>query len=311
VNGSRVEAASQTAPLLDSCVTESFSFRILVRCARVTAYMPEKTFASKLNNVAETLLITLYARAVESHRSDALIKDEKAVAIVRQMDCDFSRLRLHGHDEIAVILRMRKFDLHAREFLNRNPHAVVVHIGCGLDTRFERVDNGRVEWFDLDLPEVIDLRRKLIGGEGERYHLLSGSVFNEAWLDKVRFYLQRPFLFLAEGVLPYFETAQVRSLVLSLRDHFPGAELVCDAHTPLIIWADNLHLAFAKIKARLRWGLKHGKDMESWGAGISMLEEWYYFDNPEPRLSAFRWMRHFPLLGKSTGIFYYRLGVQP
>lgn len=119
--------------------------------------MPEKTHPN-LNGVAETLLITLYARAVESQRPDALIKDDKAVAIVKQMDCDFSRLKLQGRDEVAVILRMRKFDRHAREFLNRNPNAVIVHIGCGLDTRFERVDNGRVEWFDLDLPEVIEPR---------------------------------------------------------------------------------------------------------------------------------------------------------
>jgi O-methyltransferase involved in polyketide biosynthesis len=271
--------------------------------------MSEKTLPN-LNGVAETLLITLYARAVESQRPDALLKDEKAVALVKQMDCDFSRFKLHGHDEVAVILRMREFDHHVRQFLTRNPQAVVVHIGCGLDTRFERVDNGKVEWFDLDLPDVIELRKTLIGGEKPRYHLLSGSAFDKLWLDALIDYHQRPFLFLAEGVLPYFETAQVKSLLLTLRDHFPGAELVCDAHTPFVIWADNLQLAFAKINARLRWGLKHGKDVESWGAGIMLLEEWFYFDRPEPRLGASRWMRFFPALSKSTGIFHYRLGEQ-
>ncbi len=270
--------------------------------------MPEKT-TPNLKDVSETLLVTLYARAVESQRPDALIKDDKAVAMVKQMDCDFSRLKLHGHDEVAVILRMREFDRQAREFLSRNPDAFVVHIGCGLDTRFERVDNGQVEWFDLDLPGVIELRKNLIGGEKERYHLLSGSVFEGNWLEAVSPYHQRPFLFLAEGVLPYFETAQVKSLVLTLRDHFPGAELVCDAHTPFVIWTDNLQLAFAKINARLHWGLKHGKDVESWGTGISLLDEWFYFDRPEPRMKAYRWMRHIPLLGKSTGIFHYKLGI--
>jgi len=146
-----------------------------------------------------------------------------------------------------------------------------------------------------------------LGGD-ERYHLLSGSAFEPAWLEALSACRPRPLLFLAEGMLPYFETAQVKSLVLTLRDHFPGAELVCDAHTPFVIWADNLQLAFSKINARLRWGLKHGKDVEGWGAGISLLDEWFYFDNPEPRMSAYRWMRFFPLLGRSTGIFHYRLG---
>jgi O-methyltransferase involved in polyketide biosynthesis len=272
--------------------------------------MTEKTLLN-LNGVSETLLITLYTRAKESQRPDALLKDDKAVAMVKQMDYDFSRLKLQGHDEVGLIMRVRKFDLHAQSFLTRNPEAVVVHFGCGLDTRFERVDNGRVEWFDLDLPVVIDLRRDLIGDDRERYHLLSGSVFEDAWLDAASPYRQRPFLFIAEGVLPYFETAQVKSLILKLRDYFPGSELVCDAHTPFTIWTDNLQLAFSKVDARLHWGLKHGKDVESWGTGIQMLEEWFYFDTPEPRMSAYRWMRHIPLLGKSTGIFHYKLGSQP
>jgi O-methyltransferase involved in polyketide biosynthesis len=269
--------------------------------------MPEKT-SRILDGVSETLLITLYTRALESQRPDALIRDEKAVEIVKKMNIDFSRLKLHGHDEVGVILRMRHFDRKAREFLARNPEAVVVHFGCGLDTRFERVNNGKVQWFDLDLPEVIKLRRELIGGEEGRYHLLGASAFEDAWLDAVKPYERRAFLFMAEGVFPYFEEAQVKALFLKLRHHFPGAELVCDAHTPFVIRTDNLQLALSGVKARLHWGLKHGRDVETWGEGITMLEEWFYFDDPEPRMASSRWMRHIPLLGKSTGIFHYRLG---
>jgi O-methyltransferase involved in polyketide biosynthesis len=264
-----------------------------------------------LDGVAETLLITLYARATESKRPDALIHDEKAVAMVEQIDRDFSRLKLHGHDEVAVILRLREFDRFARDFLTSHPDAVVVHIGCGLDTRFERVDNGRVEWFDLDLPEVIELRRKLIRYEGERYHLLSGSVFDYAWLDAVGAHRPRPFIFMAEGVFPYFEEVQVKTLFLTIQKNFPGAEIVCDAHTPFVIRADNLQLAFSIIKARLHGGLKHGRDVEAWGEDIRMLEEWFYFGTDEPRTRAYRWMRRVPLMGKSTGIFHYQLGTRP
>ena len=261
-----------------------------------------------LDGVSETLLIPLYTRALESQRPDGLIRDEKAVELVKGMDLDFSRFKLQGHDEAAIILRTRQFDSKAREFLTRNPDAVVVHFGCGLDTRFERLDDGRVEWFDLDLPEVIDLRRELIGGEGGRYHLVSGSAFEDAWLEAVRPFGGRAFLFMAEGVFPYFEEAQIKALFLKLRDRFPGAEIVCDAHTPFVLLTDNLQLVLSGVKARLRWGLKHGRDVETWGEGITMLDEWFYFDDPEPRMASFRWMSHFPLLGKSTGIFHYRLG---
>ncbi len=269
--------------------------------------MPEK-ISQTLTGVPQTLLITLAVRARESQRPDAMLKDEKAVEMVNQIECDFSRLRLHAHDEVGVIMRMRKFDEHARAFLTRNPEGVVIHIGCGLDPRFERVDNGRVEWYDLDLPEVVELRRKLIHEESERYHLLSCSVLDYVWLDVVRPLLPRRFLFIAEGVFPYFEEAQVKDLFLTIQKNFPVAEIVCDAHTPFVIWADNLQLAFGKLKARLHWGLKRGKDVEAWGAGIRLLDEFFYFETDEPRMRPYRWMRHFPFLGRSTGIFHYLLG---
>jgi O-methyltransferase involved in polyketide biosynthesis len=269
--------------------------------------MPEK-IAQSLEGVSETLLMTLYVRARESQRPDGMIKDVKAVEMVNQLDCDFYRLRMHRHDQIAVIMRMRKFDSHVRNFLSRNPDAVVVHIGCGLDTRFERVDNERVEWFDLDLPDVIELRRKLHISESGRYHMLAASVFEDAWLEEISCFKPSPFMFVAEGVFPYFSEAQVKSLFIKLLKRFPGAELVCDAHTPFVIWADNLQLAYAGVKARLQWSIKNGRDVETWGDGICLLDEWNYYDDDEPGLKAFRWVRMFPALAKSSGIFHYRLG---
>jgi O-methyltransferase involved in polyketide biosynthesis len=264
-----------------------------------------------LSGVAETLLLPLYIRAMESQRPDALIRDDKAVALINKLNPDSSwikKMRIDEDDKVALVLRNREFDRYARGFLTRYPEAVVVHIGCGLDSRFERVDNGTVEWYDLDLPEVIELRRKLIGGEGARYHFLSCSVFDSAWIDTVSVHRPRPFLFLAEGVLIYFEEAQVKSLFLTLRDHFPGAELVCDAFLPYIVWLNNLRIARTKISARYHWGLKRGKDVEKWGDGIYLLDEWFYFSRPEPRLAHVRWMRYIPPLAKVSGIFHYRLG---
>jgi methyltransferase (TIGR00027 family) len=264
-----------------------------------------------LSGVAETLLMTLYIRAMESQRPDALIKDEKAVALVTSMSYDFDRIRqlkMDEDDKVGVILRNREFDRYVRDFLAHNPEAVVVHIGCGLDSRFERVDNGKVEWYDLDLPEVIEQRRKFIGDEKERYHLLAGSAFDGAWLDTVSAHRQRPFLFLAEGVLMYFEEAQVKSLVLMLRDHFSGAELVFDAFSPFLIRANNLRMAISKFGVRYHWGLRRGQELESWGDGIRLLDEWGYFDRPEPRLDHIRWMRHIPLMARVMRVYHYRLG---
>ncbi len=272
--------------------------------------MPEIT-NKNLGGVAETLFMPLYIRAMESERPDALIKDDKAVALIKQVNYDsawIKKMMVDQDDKVSLILRNREFDRYARDFLARCPEAVVVHIGCGLDSRFERVDDGQVEWYDLDLPQVIELRRELIGGESSRYHLLACSAFDRAWLDAVSVHRPRPFLFLAEGVLMYFEEAQVKSLVLMLRKNFAGAEFVFDAFSPYLVRMNNLRISRTKIGARYNWGLKRGKDVENWGNGITLLDEWFPFTRPEPRLAHIRWMRHIPLFAKIFGIFHYRLG---
>ena len=277
-----------------------------------------------LSGVAKTLLITLYIRAMESQRPDALIKDERAEALVRQLDQESLQKTLARTDDfsrVAVILKGREFDRFAQDFLRRHPEAVVVHIGCGLDTRFERVDNGQVEWYDLDLPGVIVLRRKLVGGEGERHHFLAGSVLDSAWLEVVEAPMgpaahgQRPFLFLAEGVFMYFEEAQVKSLVLRLHHHFPGAELVFDAFSPFLRWAHNIKATRTGIGARLHWALKHAQDLERWSdpsnslraGGIRLLDERFPFQYPEPRMRRALKMRLVPPLAKGIGVFRYQL----
>ncbi len=271
--------------------------------------MSEPTLHS-LSGVTETLLLPLCIRAVESQRPDALLKDERAVTIVRQMGVDPSRILADVAEETrgAVVLRSRQFDRYTSDFLARCPQAVVVHIGCGIDARFERVDNGQVEWYDLDLPDVIALRRTHIGGERERYHLLACSVLDSAWLDTLSAHRRRPFLFLAEGVLMYFTEAQVKALALALQEHFQGAQLVFDAFSPFFVWANNRRVAHTKIGVKAQWALKRGKDLESWGDGIRLLDEWYPFTQPEPRLAHLRWVRYIPLLGKTTRVFRYRLG---
>ena len=260
--------------------------------------------------MAGTLFISLYIRAVESQRPDALIKDERAEALVCQLDQESLRKTLALTEEsgrLVLILKSRDFDRFAQDFLRRHPDAVIVHIGCGLDTRFERVDNGQVEWYDLDLPEVIELRRKLVDGEGARHHFLACSVLDRAWLSELGAHRQRPVLFLAEGVFMYFDEAQVKSLVLTLKKYFPGAELVFDAYSPFMRWAHNLKVTRKRIGAHLHWALKHPRDLERWSDGIRLLDERYPFQYPEPRLRRALKVRLVPFLATGIGVFHFQL----
>ena len=259
------------------------------------------------DNVSETLIIPLYFRAKESVRPDALLVDRTAVELVKCIEYDYSRIHLGAHDQVLILMRVREFDRMARKFLEEHPGAVVVHIGCGLDTRYQRLEEMQVEWYDLDLPEVIALRRQLGLAVQGRCHTISASVFDFGWMDQIGLAPSITLLLIAEGVFMYFEESQIKMLIFKLREKFRNVDLICDAMTPQLLKMDNLHLVFSKMKARLKWGLNHAGDLESWAEGIKLLEEFYYFDSAEPRLGVMNLMRYIPLFTKSSGIFHYKL----
>jgi len=256
-----------------------------------------------LSAVSQTLLIPLYFRAMESQRPDGLVRDPKAVELVSQLDYDFSSIQRRKDELVSFLLRMREFDRLACAFLAEHPEGVIVDLGCGLDTRFERIDNGQVEWYGLDLPEVIELRRELLD-ETPRSHFIRFSVLDFSWMDALSGQAGRPILFLAEAMLVYLAEADVKRLVRALAERFPGAELVCEAYSPVVV---RFHPVPPDMP-RPRWGLKDDRDVETWAPGIRLLSQWYFFDQPEPRLGAFRLMRYVPFLARMVRIVHYRLG---
>jgi O-methyltransferase involved in polyketide biosynthesis len=240
---------------------------------------------------------------MESQRPDALVRDPKAVELVGQLDYDFSGVQRLKNEQVNFLLRMREFDRLAWAFLAEHPDGVIVDLGCGLDTRFERVDNGQVEWYGLDLPEVIKLRKELLE-ETPRSHFIGCSVLDFSWMDALSGQVGKHILFLAEAMLVYLEEADVKRLVQALAERFPGAELVCEAYSPVVV---RFHPR-PPVVARPRWGLKDDRDVEAWAPGIRLLSQWYYFDQPEPRLGAFRLMRYIPFIARMVRIVHYRLG---
>jgi len=268
-----------------------------------------------LNIVSETMLATLYVRAQESRRPDALVRDPWAEELVARIDYDFARLKISADSQVIPCLRLLQLDRVAQTFLTAHPDGVVVHIGCGLDTRFERVcselpDASQVMWYDLDLPPVIDLRRKLLD-ETSHHKMIAASALDLAWMEAVDIHPGKPFLFVAEGVLLYFLDAEVRNLILALRERFPGAELAFDALWPLTLWLYNLSFRLKRLDARLRWSLRYYRTLEAWAPGIQLLGVWdltslQEFASRRERLPAR--LRVFPSLGKMGAILHYRLG---
>lgn len=262
--------------------------------------------AVNLQGVARTLLVPLACRAIESVRSDAILQDPRAVEVYNALggNPDFL-MGMGGMDLFVTAMRARQFDTFARDFLTRNPGGLVVDLGCGLDTRFDRIDDGQMSWLGVDLPEVTELRHRYLP-DRERCKTIPQSMLEISWLDEVA-RMDKQVIFLAEGVFPYFSTADVKPMVMAMAARFPDGELVFDAASPFISRHHNRTSSVLKRSGtRILWDAKNPQELETWG--LRLLDHWYYFDNPEPRLRAFRWMRFIPFMAKATGIFHYRPG---
>jgi len=187
--------------------------------------MTEKTPA-RLTGVPETLLWTLYQRAAEARRPDTPLRDARAVELVEAIDYPFEERFGGGELGQWQALRARCFDLEVAAFLREHPYGTVVALGEGLETQFWRVDNGRVRWLTVDLPEIVELRRRLLPPESPRQRMIGGSALERIWLDEVD---PAPGLLItAQGLLMYLDPADVHRLVAAAAARFPGAAMVLD-----------------------------------------------------------------------------------
>jgi O-methyltransferase involved in polyketide biosynthesis len=277
-----------------------------------------------IGDVASTSFITLYCHALETLSDNPILPDPKSVEIMTELNKTLSRSQnpldrtlvagtLDRRLVIHIAIRAKKYDEYARDFLKRSPEGVIVNIGCGLDSRFLRVDNGKVTFFDLDLPEIIGIRKGFFE-ETNRYHLIASSVLDFDWMDVVHQH-SGPFLFMAEGVFMYLEGRDVRSLVLKLQKMFPGSELVCEVVNSFWLrpWLKKI-LDFKLQRqvhmgkdATFRSGISDGREMEEWHSGIQFLDEWSYFDSEEKKLGLLRLLRHIGLIRKTQWTVHYRL----
>jgi O-methyltransferase involved in polyketide biosynthesis len=256
----------------------------------------------------ETLLITLYAKA---QPGNPLFFDPQAQDILSRVDYDFTRLRVPYKTVILVCQRAKKLDAVARDFLSEHPNGVVLYLGCGLDNRFGRVDNGQVDWYDLDMQPVIELRRRFYL-PSERYHLIAASVTDLGWMEMVEA-VDRPVLVVAEGLLMYLGEAEVRRLLLHLREAFPNCRLIADVFSRMTARTATKHPSLKRTGATLGWGLDDPREIEAWAPGVTLIDEWFFTQDPDlDRLSfgyrvAYKLAGAFRMVRRAHRIVYYLL----
>lgn len=229
----------------------------------------------QLGEVQETLLIPLYGRAVESQKADGMLYDPSAVEMVNAIDYDFSK----WDDKPSLpgsCLRTLGFDRWVKQFLEQHPQGTVIELGVGLNTRYERLDNGLAQWLELDLPDTMALRELFFENTSNRY-LLAALVTDPNWVENVKA-LPGPYCFVAEAMLIYLQPEQVKELFALIHQHFPGAELLFDSMNALMQKNQQKHDVMKNMQARFSWSIRHPRQLSTWHPDYLLCESLTMYD---------------------------------
>lgn len=203
-----------------------------------------------MTNESLTLFIPLYGKAQMSR--EGLFPDPMAETIVSSVDYDFSTVDTSRKLAVYMAMRAAQFDGIAQAFAREHPDGVILHLGCGLDSRCLRV-NCPLPWFDLDMPDVIALRRTYYP-ESDRYHMIAAPALPASWLDDIP---QHPHaLVLMEGLSMYLTEGDLRALMAALAEKFPSCDVVFDAYSPMAAKLSVLKNPINAVRAQISFAMK-------------------------------------------------------
>ncbi|WP_427892484.1 class I SAM-dependent methyltransferase [Kribbella sp. GL6] len=241
---------------------------------------PGRERSTDLVGVQQTLTPVLKAKALDNRLPDPILGDEYAELAMRCLDPDYDTGRFGANQlGLAAVVRAKALDDWARTFLADHPDAVVLNLGCGLDARVFRVDPpAGVDWYDLDFPSVIDLRRLLLP-EREHYTLIGSSVTDPAWLEDIP--RGRPVLMIAEGLVPYLTETQLHRLLTGIVDAFPTGQLEFDTVSASAWRMSKWDPVGRRYNARFECGFDDPAALADWHPRLEYAGEAPMNDAPE------------------------------
>lgn len=245
----------------------------------------------EMDSVEETLLIPLYGRWLCTKRFPGLFQDAGTGELMERLDYDFPLLEKRASSLMqsfgALEAAMRQSDMawEIRDYLRLHPNAAVVNLGCGLDDTGRMCDNGRCRIWNLDLPNVIGLRNRLLP-ERERERNLAVNLLDFRWMEEVDMDPQAGVILFAAGVFYYFKAEEIKRLLVAMAERFPGGRLVFDAAGKIAVglmrktWVKQAGIQDLEVF----FSIKNAKrELEAWSPRLSVSSRGYMLGYQELR----------------------------
>jgi O-methyltransferase involved in polyketide biosynthesis len=241
-----------------------------------------------LSDVSQTAILALLCRVVESEKKNSVFNDPMAAICLERLlslSTEEEKRRIikwknmyagsHASAAKARALTARSFDSIASLFISNNPGCTVINLACGFDTRFWRVDNEKCKYVELDLPEVIELKREILKDHLD-YELIGCSVFDTSWIDKVTSNGNSRFLLLGEALFYYLPKQEATRLLQIIARRFTRSQLVLDIAPEKYtkgLWKSliNLESRVWGIDVSFIFGINNPREIESYGDDFKVI----------------------------------------
>lgn len=272
----------------------------------------------RVGQIAQTAFLTLQCHALDASSNHSILEDTESVSILKALK------EITGHQGVSlnlikknlihhIALRARQYDYFTKCFIKKFPDAAIVNIGCGFDNRFRRIDNGKILYYDLDLPEIIAVKEKIIP-PANRYKQIAKSVFEYDWMNEI----EKEHVFLmAEGVFMYCEPSDVKNLFHKLQGRFTNPEIVFEVFSSLWLngWRGKIMAFRMKKELKLgeetvfKFGIADSDEIKNWDKNYRFIQDWSYLDSEDLKMPLKSLLQNIGFFRKVLWTVQYVLGT--
>lgn len=278
-----------------------------------------------VNDISETAFLTLQCHASDAESTNPILNDKSSIETLNLLKDYFSKSKSALHKKLFenkvkknlithIALRAKEYDSYIKKFIEKHPNATVVNIGCGLDNRFERIDNGSITFFDLDLTDIMNIKGQIFQ-EKANYYQIPQSVFKFDWIDRIK---TEHVILVAEGVFMYCTEQDVKKLFLTLQEKLTNPEIVFEVFNTKWLTGWRKKTMDFKLKKELKlgagttfkFGILNSDEIESWNQGFRLINDWSYLDSDELNSFFMKLFRNNDSLRKVQWTVHYELKKQ-
>lgn len=255
----------------------------------------------ELTNESKTLFIPLYARALMS-KENLFLKDLKAEEIINKVNYHFDELNQSKWLSMYLATRTAVLDRMVNDYIRDNKKCTIIHLGCGLDSRCQRVNQDYGVWYDLDFTNVIHLRKQFFQ-ESDKYKMIGKSITDLSWLDEITVKNQR-ILIVAEGLFMYLSEEEIKLIIKHINDKLGDVTLLFDSYSKLGVKLSNYKNPVNQVDANIRFGMKDETDFLRLNSNLLFIREAAIKYENNQLKGMTRWIFNYVYCGKFSESLY-------